>query len=191
MKLFKSLSFLAIIAVTVAIATYLTLPHIYPKARMAFFFLGAKQFNYDNQFSHMPPPDHNSRRVVRPSPDLAYSICAFNLKDNPQELIMHIPAARLDGVNYWSASAFAANTDNFWVMNDLDTDQNPVRVLVLSEAQGQMKQYMHSDNYADYIKVVAPTEKVALLLRHLILEESDIAQVDLSRADNICRPLGS
>ncbi len=57
-----------------------------------------------------PGPD--SRGVVRPSPDLAYAICVYDLSNGP----LKISVAPWD--DYWSLSLYAANTDNYWTVND-------------------------------------------------------------------------
>ena len=49
---------------------------------------------------------------MRPSPDLAYSACVYDLSAGP----IRVTAAAWD--DYMSVSAFAANSDNFFVSND-------------------------------------------------------------------------
>lgn len=53
-----------------------------------------------------------SRWVVRPAPDFAYSACVFDLAEGP----VVIAAAPWD--DYWSLSLYAANSDNFFVIDD-------------------------------------------------------------------------
>ncbi len=53
-----------------------------------------------------------SRWVVRPSPDFAYSTCVFDLSQGP----VVITATPWD--SYWSLSLYAANSDNFFVIDD-------------------------------------------------------------------------
>ncbi|MEZ5957735.1 MAG: DUF1254 domain-containing protein [Hyphomonadaceae bacterium] len=53
-----------------------------------------------------------SRQIVRPSPDFAYSACAFDLSQGP----VTISAAAWR--DYWSLSLYAANSDNFFVIDD-------------------------------------------------------------------------
>lgn len=54
----------------------------------------------------------NSRQIVRPSPDFAYSACAYDLANGP----VVITATPWD--SYWSLSLYAANSDNFFVIDD-------------------------------------------------------------------------
>ncbi|MBL8545378.1 MAG: DUF1254 domain-containing protein [Hyphomonadaceae bacterium] len=53
-----------------------------------------------------------SRQIVRPSPDFAYSACTFDLTQGP----VVITATPWDA--YWSLSLYAANSDNFFVIDD-------------------------------------------------------------------------
>lgn len=53
-----------------------------------------------------------SRWVVRPSPDFAYSTCVFDLSEGPV-VITATPWG-----SYWSLSLYAANSDNFFVIDD-------------------------------------------------------------------------
>lgn len=54
----------------------------------------------------------SSRAIVRPSPDFAYSACAYDLRDGP----LVIQVAPWD--EYWSLSLYAANSDNYFVIDD-------------------------------------------------------------------------
>lgn len=56
-----------------------------------------------------------SRDIVRPSPDFAYSACAFDLGDGP--VVLRVAP----WPDYWSLSLYAANTDNFFVLDDRET----------------------------------------------------------------------
>lgn len=57
-------------------------------------------------------PEHGKDRIVRSSPDLLYSTCAFRMKDGP--LRVRAPASP----GYMSVSFFGHNTDNFFAIND-------------------------------------------------------------------------
>ena len=59
-----------------------------------------------------PMTDASQRRVVMPSPDLLYATCAFDVRQRP----LRIQAdPKLPG--YWSIALYAANSDNFFVLN--------------------------------------------------------------------------
>ncbi len=58
-----------------------------------------------------------SRQIVRPSPDFAYSACPYDLSGGP----VSIRVAPWE--SYWSLSLYADNTDNFYVINDIEAPQ--------------------------------------------------------------------
>lgn len=59
-----------------------------------------------------PPTTAESRTIVRPSPDLLYVACVYDLSKGP--LLVRAPHTP----TYLSLSAFADDTDNFFAMND-------------------------------------------------------------------------
>jgi len=67
-----------------------------------------------NELFHMPPTTAESRAVVRPSPDLLYSACLYDVSERALRIRATLPGS------YWSISFFANNTDNFFVMNDAE-----------------------------------------------------------------------
>jgi hypothetical protein len=60
-----------------------------------------------------PMTDATSRRVVMPSPDLLYALCPFDVRQQPLRIQAdpHPPG-------YWSIALYAANSDNFFVLNE-------------------------------------------------------------------------
>ena len=69
-----------------------------------------------NTVVHAARPKAGNDQVRRSSPDLVYSACVFDLSDGP----LHVTAPVPD--SYMSVSFYAANTDNFYVKNDLQVD---------------------------------------------------------------------
>ena len=65
-----------------------------------------------NQVVHVTPTSEDSRRVVRPSPDILYSICLYDVREAPLDVT--IPADE-DGL-IASVSFFDANTNNFMTL---------------------------------------------------------------------------
>lgn len=65
-----------------------------------------------NVFQEWPLADAASRSIVRPSPDLMYSMCVVDVSNGPVRI--HAPAS----TPYTSVSVFAGNSDNIFVMND-------------------------------------------------------------------------
>lgn len=59
-----------------------------------------------------PPIDHRHRRVVMPSPDLLYAVCAYDLAEGP--LRVHLQGSY---PRYWSIAFYNANSDNFLTLS--------------------------------------------------------------------------
>jgi uncharacterized membrane protein len=60
-----------------------------------------------NQLNVNLRPDETSRWVVRPSPDLLYASCVYNLDQGPVLINALVPE------RYWSMQFYQMNTDNF------------------------------------------------------------------------------
>lgn len=83
-----------------------------------------------NRMVHVPLATAASRTVVRPSPDLAYSACAFDLSAGPLRIdVPVIPAL------YWSLSAFDAQTNAAFVRNNRDAGNAPMSVVLALPGQ--------------------------------------------------------
>ena len=127
-----------------------------------------------NVWNHGPRVSQESRRVVRPSPDLAYSACVYDLSDGP----VRVTAAAWD--DYMSVSAFAANSDNFFVINDRQAPEGVDFVLVEEGA----------DPPADAAMVVeSPTTRGIILQRRIAPTEERFALADAARKNDVCAPL--
>lgn len=96
-------------AVVTHLGTVLAAPYVLMDAAMDRISRHGKAVN---QWSHPPRTSEKSRNVVRPSPDLAYSACVYDLKDGP----VHVTVAAW--TDYMSVSMFQHNSDNFFVIND-------------------------------------------------------------------------
>lgn len=59
-----------------------------------------------------PRADGSARTVVRPSPDLLYTACVFDLAEGPLRISAPVPGS------YLSISGFASDTSNFFALND-------------------------------------------------------------------------
>lgn len=67
-----------------------------------------------NQFIFGPRITAKSREVVRPTPDMTYSPCVYDLSGGP----LLVEAAPMPGGGYVSISVFAANSDNIGVFDN-------------------------------------------------------------------------
>jgi len=106
-----------------------------------------------------PPTTEQSRKVVRPSPEILYSICIYDVTRKPLLFTYHLP----DG--YWSASFYADNTDNFFVINDRQTKSKTVDILLVGRetpmpaAGNAIVVRALSDKGLALIRVIVPDEK--------------------------------
>ena len=71
-----------------------------------------------NTILHAPRPNANSRGVVRPSPDMLYSICVYDL--NAAGGAIRVSTHDMPDT-YWSVSLFDVDTNNFYALNDRQT----------------------------------------------------------------------
>src|SRR5215207_9462863 len=94
------------IAVAVAVATHILAVRRFPYLVMRIVRRVVRQ--PVNELFHMPPTTAESRSVVRPSPDLLYSACVYDVSRHALRIRATLPGT------YWSISFFANNTDNFF-----------------------------------------------------------------------------
>ena len=86
----------------------------YPRLLMSYFCRQVVEHGGGNRFIHFERPTAKDRIVRMPSPDLLYSAVAFDLSDGPLRITAPVPGS------YMSLSMYASNTDNFFVINDLE-----------------------------------------------------------------------
>lgn len=70
------------------------------------YALGTRQQGY-NTLAISELPDEEFRTIVRPSPDLLYASCFYNLENGPVVIEAKIPS------RYWSMQFYQMNTDNY------------------------------------------------------------------------------
>ena len=81
-----------------------------------------------NQTYFPAPVTASSRDIVLPSPDLLYSVCVFDVSQGPVRVTAN-PQLK----SYWSVALYAANSDNFFVINDRKAGDKPVDLWLVSE----------------------------------------------------------
>lgn len=90
----------------IAVTTHLAVVLAAPRVLMT---LAANRISQNgalnNRWIYPPRATETSREIVRPSPDLAYAACAFDLRDGP----VHITVT--PGADYTSLTLYASNTD--------------------------------------------------------------------------------
>jgi uncharacterized membrane protein len=126
-----------------------------------------------------PMTDHEQRRIVMPSPDLLYATCAFDLRQRPLRV-----RADPKTPNYWSIALYAANSDNFFVLNDRDAAGRPVD-LVLTSTDTPTPSLP-----AGARRVDAPGMRGLLLMRVLVGDYArEKAVVETARRSLRCEPM--
>lgn len=100
-------------AIIVALVAHFAFIHAVPRVMMwvAIDRVSSEGAHY-NAWTFADRVTPLSRTIVRPSPDFAYSACAYDLSDGP----VAITATPWDA--YWSLSLYADNSDNFFVVDD-------------------------------------------------------------------------
>jgi uncharacterized membrane protein len=124
------------------------------------------------RLSQRVTPD--SRAIVRPSPDFAYSACAYDLGDGP--LTLRVPAWSA----YWSLSLYADNSDNFFVIDDREAHGGAEIVLAKRGAE----------HPRDAVRVVeSPSQRGIALIRRLAPTPDDYAAASRIAQGDVCAPL--
>lgn len=128
-----------------------------------------------NRMTHSPLVKAESQFVVRPSPDLAYSICAFDLSEGPLEVMANpVPD------HYWLLTVFDSVTNVAFVESDRDSKGAPIRIVLATADQPVTKGAR---------KVIMPDAKGVALIRVLLKSRSEMGAVDAFRKKSFCRPL--
>ncbi|MEA3539460.1 MAG: DUF1254 domain-containing protein [Pseudomonadota bacterium] len=153
----------ALVAALAYVAALWATPHVIMAKAME--TLGAGSVNV---MRHQGLPNAESRFVVRPSPDLAYSICVFDLSKGPVAIDAFVPPQR-----YWSLSVFDANTDNIFSVND-------------RTATGRYALTLSKDGAGGSLAV--PGGKGIALIRILVTDAEDLAAIDTLRRRSTCAP---
>lgn len=117
-----------------------------------------------------------SRWVVRPSPDLAYASCVYDLSKGP--ILVDVPAT--PGGGYVSVSVFAGNTDNVAAMDSLRSP-NGIRFILQKE-----RRLVHP---GDGPVIYTPTTRGIILDRRLAPTQAAFEIADKARRSDSCAPL--
>lgn len=118
-----------------------------------------------------------SRQIVRPSPDLAYASCVYDLSAGP--ILVDVPPSPDKG--YVSVSVFAANTDNVAVMDSLRGPEG-IRFILQQE-----RKLVHP---GDVPVIYTPTERGIILDRRLAPTQAEFDRADKARRGDRCAPVG-
>ena len=167
----------AVFTLTLAIAIHWTAVAAAPGFIMsrAMAAMGGKGVN---TISHADSATAASRTIVKPSPDLLYSTCVFDLSTQPLKITTAAPTD-----TYWSVALYAANTDNFYVLNDTEAKGRPATIILVGQGQTVPTQPEGT------IVVAAPSQRGIVLFRTLINDDAREPELDRMRREASCEPL--
>jgi uncharacterized membrane protein len=136
---------------------------------------GGAEMDYNTLFVK-PRPDETMRQVVRPSPDLLYANCIFNLEQGP--LVIEAPVPE----RYWSMQFYQMNTDNFAGITNQRDESYRVGTVVKVTLIGP------DNKPGDYSGEViqAPTQRGIMLLRASGIGDDTKARAALEKSS--CSP---
>ena len=123
-----------------------------------------------NAMVHPGPRTSEEQTIVRPSPDLLYSVCLYDVTAGP----VRITTGAIPDT-YWSISGFAANTDNFFVINDIMADGAPVEV--------KIGRFGSNEATVDY---QSPSARGMILLRMLMTDSEALPALEEARRATRC-----
>ena len=172
MKLLKWLFSIAVCAWAGQYLLALFIPNLMMEALYA---VGSRQFG-SNKMTVSPLPDATFRTVVRPSPDLLYASCIYNLEDGLVVIAAPIPD------RYWSMQFYQMNTDNYAGITNQRDDRDRVGTVANVTLIGM------DDSPHDYPGEViqSPTQRGMILLRASAIGDRDRQQAALE--DSHCGP---
>lgn len=173
MRAVKWFAFVAVVAVAVHFAAIVYLPNI-----IMWRVTNAMATKGVNTITHGERPTAASRAVVKPSPDLLYSYCAFDVTRAPLKIITAAPTE-----TYWSVAFYASNTDNFFVLNDKQAKSKPVTIVLIGQNQVVPPQPEGT------LIVSAPAPKGVILFRTLVNDDAREPEIDRQRRAAKCEPL--
>ncbi|MBL8650176.1 MAG: DUF1254 domain-containing protein [Sphingopyxis sp.] len=130
---------------------------------------GINKMSYGNLASPQRQP------VVRPSPDLAYSSCSYDLSAGPVAIdVTPVPG------RYSSLSIFDAATDVIFVRNDVEAEGKPYRIIVARAGQT-------APAGAEVVRT--DHDRGIALIRLLLKHPKEIAGFDAARRQSSCAPV--
>jgi uncharacterized membrane protein len=162
-----------LIGAVVHVVSLLLLPRLIMTRTMA----AMNRIAPDNTIFYPPRPTAKARSVVRPSPDLLYSICVYDLSVAGGAL--RISAHDMPNT-YWSVSVFDANTNNFYALDDRQAETGAADFLLASKDA--------SITASQLPVIAAPTNRGIILFRTLVDDERRLPEIDAARRNANCAP---
>jgi uncharacterized membrane protein len=127
-----------------------------------------------NTWTHAPRVTPQSQRIVRSSPDLAYSSCAIDVSVAP----VRIEVAPWG--DYVSVALYDAQTDNVFTLNDAQMGAGGARLMIV----GGRTPLIAPDGFT---VVRLPSDRGLVLVRRLAPTPEAFARADAARQSDVCR----
>jgi uncharacterized membrane protein len=156
------------IAATLAIALVVHYATLYaiPRRIMA---ITITRMGAPNTMSFRKLPTAASRGVVRPSPDILYAACPYDLSAGPLRVTASVPHS-----TYWSISAFDAATNNFFVRDDRQVTDGSFELVLMRHGQPMPP----LDNVPDRSLVFAPSQRGLILIRTVVDDDKNLPALE-------------
>jgi uncharacterized membrane protein len=130
-----------------------------------------------NSFGFGEPSTADNQPIVRPSPDLSYSSCVFDVSKGP----VLVDVGPVPG-SYWSLSIFDARTDVAQVLSERETGNGAARVMLIRDGI----KLAPPDGYTP---VRLNHDKGIALVRILVSSKADYPAIDAIRRKARCRAM--
>lgn len=128
-----------------------------------------------NTMRHGALATPENQPIVRPSPDLAYSTCPYDLAEGPVEVsVVPVPG------RYSSLSVFDARTDVVFVRNDQQAKEKPYKFVIARDGQAV-------PNGVEVVRV--GYDRGIALIRLLLNTPSEITALEGVRRQSSCRQI--
>jgi uncharacterized membrane protein len=176
-----------IVTLVIAVLAHMASMHFAPRLIM---HVAMSRMGTVNAIHHQPRVTAASRWVVRPSPDLLYSACPFDLTKGPLLVTAAVPQG-----TYWSVSVFDADTNNIFALNDLQAKAKTVALILLPSASQPSANtrggaWIKGDpKTIKFASVTPPANRGLVLFRTLIPSDKDFARIDAVRRQANCKLL--
>lgn len=131
-----------------------------------------------NAATHAPAVSAKSRQVVMPSPDLLYTVCAFDLSTKTSLTITaQVPST------YWSLAVYDDSTNNVYVTNDKKVGPG----LHTWKLQHSEKGNGGSKSPSKGKLIQSPSKKGLILIRMLIHDRTKLKQLQAIQKKTRCK----
>ena len=148
------------IAMVVHYASLIAVPRL-AMARVAAIVGAPNTMHYGRR------PDASTHAVVRPSPDLIYAICPYDLSAGALLVTAPVPHG-----TYWSIAAYDSDTNNFFASNDSKTGRRLGLKILPPGTLGD--------------GITSPTTRGIVIIRTLVDSEAHLPALDALRWQAKC-----